>query len=135
MINKVPFLRNSKPARDNGKLTDTQELLYLGRGPTKTLPLFPLTLRILCGIKTTFLILHFTEHIISNPHRYISIPYISGNQPNIKIEIQQLRLIIKHFFKMGHQPLVIHRVAVKTTRQMVMNPPLHHLITSQRHMG
>ena len=41
--------------------------------------------------------------------------------------LQQLRVVVGHLFKMRHHPALIHRVAMKASRQLIVNPATGHL--------
>ena len=54
------------------------------------------------------------------------------HEPSIQIKLHQLRLIIEHLFKVWHQPLTIHCVAMKPSAHLIVNPAIEHPTTRQQ---
>ncbi len=67
-----------------------------------------LTVGIFSRIETTAGITHIPQDIFGDFMGHRSIPFICCNLEGIKIRIEQLGLIVEHFFKMGYPPLLVH---------------------------
>ena len=134
MIDEVPLRRHSEPALSHSKLISLQQVGHLLQRPAKALTLLALTLSVLSTVKTTFVMLHFAGDIVSNARGNITITLVLGNQPYIQIKIKHLSLVIEHLLKVRHEPLPIDSISMKAACQMIMDAPLHHLITGQHHM-
>ena len=88
---------------------------------------------ILRRIKTPFRAGHVPQDIVENILGDIGVKGILPQLEGLEITGRQLGLVVEHLFKMGHPPLLIHRIAVKAAAEMVVHPAGRHL--AQGHIG
>jgi hypothetical protein len=76
--------------------------------------------RIFLGIE------HFADDIVENLLGYGAEERISGDLPGVEVDLGRLRVLITCTFKVRHQPVVIHRIAVEATPQLIVHPAPGH---------
>ena len=59
--------------------------------------------------------------------------FIAGYLVTMGIIFQQLGVVIRHFFKVRHHPVLVHGVAMKASGQMVIDAALRHLFQCDAH--
>jgi hypothetical protein len=74
---------------------------------------------------------HFASHIIERFFYNSAVKWFAGQLVSVQIKSGQQRIIIKHLFKMRHQPYGIYRVTVKTTAQLVVHATQCHFVQAE----
>jgi len=54
------------------------------------------------------------------------VALVAGRLPGLQRAGRKLRLVVEHLLEVGHEPLVVHRVAVEPSADMVVDPPPGH---------
>ena len=45
----------------------------------------------------------------------------------VHIILQQFRIVVAHFLEVRHHPALVHRVAMESTSELIVNPASRHL--------
>ena len=105
--------------------------LDLVGSPDKELALFTFAIGILRGIEPTLRVRHFTDDVVENLLNDPSIQRISGLLKRVEVNAAEQRIVVEHFLKMRHQPMVVDGVAMKSSPQLIVNAPECHLLQAQ----
>ena len=76
---------------------------------------------------------HLPEDIIKGLLGNAAVKGIARDLVRGKIQRRKLGIVVEHLLEMRHKPAFIHRIAVKSAAQMVVEPPLGHF--SQGHQS
>ena len=130
----VPVRLHPEAVGEYGSPLRTQDPVQLRLGPDVegALP-FPIglgrvrsALGVLGGIEPTGRVSEPPAHVIQGPPGHGGEERISGRLVGLQVGVHQLGLIVEHLLEVGDPPLAIHRVAVKTTLEVVENPAGRH---------
>ena len=101
------------------------------RRPDKKPAFHPFAVRVLCRVESPLRRGHLPPDIVHRSCGNSLKGLIPRRLIALQIEHNQLGVVIEHLFKVRDEPVVIHRVAVKSPAQMVIDPPLRHLFETQ----
>ena len=77
---------------------------------------------ILAGVESaTRLIGQHLVHPRNNPFRRFAEKRLARHLIAVQKILQQLRIVVGHFFEVRHAPAFVHRVAVKPAAELVVN--------------
>src|SRR5262249_30466049 len=96
-------------------------------GPDKEFPLFSFAVGILCGIESALAVKHLAHQVGHGFIDHLLEKRLSGDAINLRVDTNELSVVVEHLLEMGHEPLLVHRIAMKSTAQMIVNSPLRHL--------
>ncbi len=89
-------------------------------------PFHPLAVRILGGVKATIGIRHFPLDVLGGFPCHLTVDLLPCHGKRLGVGHQEQRIVIEHFFKMGHQEIIVCRVPGKPAANMVKQPaPVH----------
>ena len=145
---KVTFLGDVIRGHKSVRLR-TQHGSDLVRRPDEKPALLPLAVGVLGGIKAAGrtcgepfgfaqgrpgrTIGHLADDVIERLLRDGAFEWIAGHLPGVQVDAGQLGVVVEHFFKMGHEPMVVHRVAMEAAADLVVHAPIRHRIQGQGH--
>ena len=69
---------------------------------------------------------HVAQYVVERTAHHGGIPLIATHEIGIKIEFDQLRVVVEHFLEMRHLPCGIYRVPCEATAQMIVNATRRH---------
>ncbi len=58
---------------------------------------------------------------------------IAGNQPGVRVQLQQRSVVVKHLLEVRDQPVLIHAVAAETAAELVVDSALRHFLEREQH--
>ena len=111
MIEEITFLGDPEISDRHLELFRRQEAAHFFACPTVEFAFLAFAVRIFRGIEAAPGMRHIAQHIADNSARHIGKLGLSAHEVRIKVEVQELRVVVEHFFDMGHEPLRVHRVA------------------------
>ena len=50
------------------------------------------------------------------------MPRVAADEIRVEVELQQLRVVVQHFFEMRHEPLGVDGITRKPAAQLIVNP-------------
>src|SRR5579883_1666385 len=93
----------------------TKQVFYFLVSPDVKLPFLPIRIGIFCTKECTFVVHQVPSNILANILYGICKFFIMGQLPGIKVGVYQLRLVVKHFLKVGDAPVSIDRISMEAT--------------------
>src|SRR6266481_4040178 len=72
---------------------------------------------------------HVPKNITNNVSRHVRETGLPADKIGVKIQIEQLGVVIEHLFEMRHQPARIGRITGKATSNLIVNSPSRHALT------
>ena len=117
VVHEIPRLRDAKVFAGPRAIFGTQDLQDFLLRPAVELALVPLAVRVLGGVEAPVLVRHVAQDVADDVPRGIVETRVSAGQPGIQIELDELRVVIKHFLEVRDEPFVIHGVNGKSRRR------------------
>ncbi len=109
----IAMLRHAKVGHEQVGVV-TQMFADLHGRPHIKFALFPFTVGVIAAVKTAAGVPHFARHKIQCLLDDAPVKGFAGDLPGVQIDPRQQRIVVKHLFKVGHQPVDIGGVASKT---------------------
>ncbi len=108
-------------------------------GPEVIQTFLPVHLRILGGPKHAAGVGHFAQQVIAGlaqhePAQWRNFAVGLGFE-EVGVELEQLAVVVEHLFKVGHQPALVHAVAVEAAADLIKDAAAAHLIQRAAHLG
>ena len=70
--------------------------------------------------------MHFAHHPLGGFDGHAFKNNIASGERGIGVERQQQAVVVQHFFEVRNHPVLIHRVAAKTTTKLIVDPARRH---------
>ena len=102
-----------------------QSANFIG-SPNEEFTFLALAIGILSRIKTASGLKHLAQQIVRGFLNYRFKKSFAGDRVRVRINGEKLGIVIEHFFKMGHQPFRVHRIAMKAAAEMIIDAALSH---------
>ena len=123
---KIPTFSYSVAAAKVRSRVRAQNPAYFLRSKYIILSFYPFTVCVLPAIEASFFICQFCLHISKNPAGHTFISITSSQAKRFHVSHHKQRIVIKHFFKMRHQPCFIRRISGESASNVVKNSsPVH----------
>ena len=99
-----------------------QRVNLLG-GPHEELALHAFRVRILGGKEAARGMRHLAQDVVERLLGDPPVLVITGGEPGVEIAARELGVVVEHLLEVRHQPLGVHRVAVKAPPDWSYMPP------------
>ena len=73
------------------------------------------------------------QHVVEDVARDIGVLRVAGDLVRLQIRNRELRLVVQHLFEVRHEPVFVHRVAVKSAAELIVHPALGHRAQRRQH--
>ena len=93
-----------------------------------------LAVSILGRKKPAVRVTHFPGDIVKGLLNHASETTFPRKTPTIQINADELRIVVKHLLEMRDEPLTVHRIAVKPSLKMVIDPARGHCAQGMFHL-
>ena len=104
-----------------------EELQDLLTGPHEELALLPLAVGVLGGVEAALGLAHLPQHVLQGFLDDALEESVLGDAVRLGVDLGELAVVVEHLLEVGHQPLVVHGVAVEAAAELVVHTPLGHL--------
>jgi hypothetical protein len=95
--------------------------------PDEELALMALGVRVLRGVEATGRIGHLAQDVVERLLAHTAALGVAERLPGMQIERSELRVVVKHFLEVRHQPQAIDRIAREAAAQLVVDAAARHL--------
>ena len=124
-------------SRHERRRIEAEQADHLPLGPDIKFSLHALAVGILRGGKSRTPVYLRRSHVADHPSHRLGGPVTIQCVRSICVgageKLQQLRVVVEHFFEMRHQPDIVGGIPRKTAAEMIVNATLRHAF--QQHVG
>ena len=111
-----------------------QDCFHFCKGEAVEFSFLTLAVGIFGRVESTFRVGHVAQEVAQNIPHHGMVLRISANKTSIQIEVNQLGIVIQHFFEMGDQPPFIHGVAGEPAPELIIHPARSHPAAGEEHL-
>lgn len=100
----------------------------LVRCPEEEPPFFALALGIGGGVEAARRGGQIAQHEVQRAPGHACQLRVAGQTPGGQIKVRKLRLVVEHLLEVGHQPVVVDRVAMEAAADLIVNAAARHAL-------
>ena len=115
--------------RGHLELLLAQDRLGFPQGPGKVVAIvIEIDVGVLRGVEAAVLaIAEPLIHPADNVAGHMRVELITEDLVRVDVILQQLGIVVRHLLEVRHDPALVHRVAMKASRELIVNSALRHL--------
>ena len=123
---EVSLLADVVDAAKNFASLGAKDSIHFIGSPNEKFSFLALAVGILSRVEAALGMMHLAQQIARGFFNYRFKKRFAGDRVRVRINAEQLGIVIEHFFKMGHQPFRVHRIAMKAAAEMIIDAALGH---------
>src|SRR5690349_7255290 len=104
------------------------DLTEFFKTPHVELALDSFAVRVLSGIKGAIRISHFTSDEVEGFFGNAFVESVTGSAMCVDVHAGQKRIVVKHFFKVRNEPVIVRRVSMKPAADLIVEAAESHFI-------
>ena len=129
VIHKIARLRDAEIAHGHIEFLRRQPLRQFVVGPAVEFALVPFAVGIFGGVIAAVGMRHVAPEVTNDVPRHVGETRLAADEIRVEVEIEQLRVVVEHFFKVRHPPFGIHRVTGETAAELIVDATGGHAVT------
>ncbi len=128
VVKKISFRGDPEISRGDAEFLDRKQLGKLFPGPAIEFSFLAFAVGVFGGKKSAVRMRHVPQDVIQNVADNFRVPRVAADCKSVEVKLRELRVIIEHFFEMGHEPFSIYGIARKAAAELIMDAARRHFV-------
>jgi hypothetical protein len=133
MIDEIAARRDTEMAGDNAQFVGIEEGSEIGLSPAIEFAFLPFAIGVLGGVESAVGMSHVTEDITEDIAGDVGEPGLTAEEEGIEVERNELRVVVKHFLEVWHEPFGVDGVTGEPAADLIVHAAGGHPFAGVQH--